>query len=136
MNAEIPSPKPEKITPKKIEAPQKTPTKKIPVKRKTPQSSAKAKAPKVSPAKPASKVKTELVSSAKEKVKNEDEMETDEAEDDTSKPNTSAKNDEKPKAHPFFSKPKPLSASDGALYDPGKANYHPIKDCFWKHGEK
>lgn len=133
MNEDIPAPKHEKITPKKTETPQKTPAKKSPVKKKTPKSSGKAKA---SPVKPALKVKTESVSSAKAKVANEEKMETDEPKDDTSKPNTSDKNDEKPKPHPFFSKLTPLGPSDGALYDPGKANYHPIKDCFWKRGEK
>lgn len=24
----------------------------------------------------------------------------------------------------------------GSEYNPAKANYHPIKDAFWKHGEK
>lgn len=48
----------------------------------------------------------------------------------------------KPKINPFFTKMKEVKlqssegTSDGSSYDPGKANYNPIKDCFWKHGEK
>lgn len=140
MKEEIASPKFEKNTPKKTETPQKSPAKKSPAKKKTPKSNgkAKAKATKASPAKPLFTAKTESASPAKVKVDKVEKMETDEAKGDTSKPNASAKSDEKPKPHPFFSKPKDSAGdkSNGALYDPGKADYHPIKDCFWKHGEK
>ena len=141
MKEEILSPKQEKITPKKTESPQKTPAKKSPAKKKTVKSSEKAK----TSAKPMAsffKAKTESDSPAKSKPIEKEKMETDETNEDTPKPNTSSPAEEKPKVHPLFSNKKDLKlqsaedTSNGALYDPGKAKYHPIKDCFWKHGEK
>lgn len=58
------------------------------------------------------------------------------------KPETSPK-EEKPKPvtiNPFFTSKKDEKSTgnkeDGASYNPGKTNYHPIKDAFWKYGEK
>lgn len=138
MKDEIPSPKQGKNTPKKTATPQKTPAKKSPVKKKSPKSNGKANATKSSSLLPFTKVKTESDSPVKVKVNEKEKMETDEANEDTSKLNTSDQKEEKPKSHPFFSGKKQSAedTSNAALYDPSKANYHPIKDCFWKHGEK
>ncbi|XP_055304150.1 DNA ligase 1 isoform X2 [Sitodiplosis mosellana] len=132
---------------KKTETPKKTPAKaatktpakkKTPAKTKTPKTNEKVTAKKASPpAKSPVKVKAEAQSPAKV-----EEEKTDEKMDTTSSPSPTKVKDEKPKPHPFFSKPKDIKlqtaddTSDGASYNPGKANYHPIKDCFWKHGEK
>lgn len=137
MKDEIQSPKQQKNTPKKTESPQKTPAKKSPVKKKSPKSNGKANATKMSPLK-SFKFKTASDSPAKVKADEKEKMETDEAKEDPSKLNTSDQKEEKPKPHPFFSGKKQSSAdtSNSDQYDPSKANYHPIKDCFWKHGDK
>lgn len=48
-----------------------------------------------------------------------------------------------PQINPFFLSSKQAkeqsvggAAPTGSEYNPAKANYHPIKDAFWKHGEK
>lgn len=48
-----------------------------------------------------------------------------------------------PPINPFFLSSKQAkeqsaggAAPTGVDYNPGKTNYHPIKDAFWKHGEK
>lgn len=88
------------------------------------------------------------------KVKNENSPSTS---TDQDKPSISDQSDDKiktesslspakktpPPVNPFFlsSKQKKEQPADGAApngseYSPAKANYHPIKDAFWKHGEK
>lgn len=148
VKQETPSPGKENATSKKTDTPKKTsakktatktPAKNTPVKKKSPKtaekSKATAKAKKASP--PATspfKVKAESQSLTKVKEeKDDEEMDT----------NTSAKDvkQEKPKAHPFFSKQKDIKLqttedTSGASYNPGKVNYHPIKDCFWEYGTK
>lgn len=142
---EVVSPKQEKSTPKKTESPQKTPAKKSPTTKKSPKSNGKAKAtaPKTSPLKTLFKVKTESDSPTKAKVEKSEKMETDQPNEDTPTPNSSETKVDKPKSHPFFSSKKDVklqsaadTATDGASYNPGKAKYDPIKDSFWKHGEK
>lgn len=112
-------------------------------KKNTPKSNGKAKTVKTSPVKTVSKVKTESNSPSKSKVENKKKLETDQTTKSTSKPSTPDEKEEKQKInHPFFTKQHDLKlqssedTSNGASYDPGKSNYHPIKDCFWKHGEK
>lgn len=134
----------EKDITKKTETPKKTPAKtvtKTPAKKTPAKASAKA-AKKTSPsAKSPAMIKTEAVTPAKVKEEKSDEK-SDEKMNTSSSPSPTKVKDEKPKPHPFFTKPKDLKlqtadeTSDGASYNPGKANYHPIKDCFWKHGEK
>lgn len=147
VKTEILSPKQEKSTPKKTESPKKTPAKKSPAKKKSPKSNGKTKAattaPKTSPFKTLFKAKTESSSPAKVKVEKNEKMETDQASEDTPKPSSSEQKVDKPKAHPFFTSKKDMklesasdTAADGASYNPGKAKYDPIKDSFWKHGEK
>lgn len=123
-------------TPKK--SPKKSPSKIAPAKKKTPKSEekSKSKSKKSSPpAKSPSKVKAEVQSPVKVK-----EEKVDEKMDASTSP--SQVKEEKPKPHPFFTKQKDIKlqmaedSSDGASYNPGKANYHPIKDCFWEHGGK
>lgn len=48
-----------------------------------------------------------------------------------------------PPINPFFLSKKQAkeqstggSGPSGTDYTPAKTNYHPIKDAFWKHGEK
>lgn len=132
-------------TPKKSSA-KKTPPKKTPIKKDSPKSNGKAKTKKASPVKSNIFVKTEVESPSKvevespSKVKVEKEEKNDSAEE--SPKEKSPKKEEKPKNHPFFTKQKDMKlqsveeTSNGSSYDPGKSNYHPIKDCFWKHGEK
>lgn len=149
MKQEVPSPEKEKENSKvnKNETPQKTPikkspekktpTKKTPAKKKTPKTNDKAKSKKASPIKSAFSVKTEKESPVKVKAESPAKEKTDES---TSK--TEVKEEKPIKINPFFTKQKDLKLqsseelSNGASYDPGKSNYHPIKDCFWKHGEK
>lgn len=148
VKQEVPSPEKEKENNivKKTETPKKatvneTPSKKSPAKKKSPKSAGKAKSKKASPLKAAFQVKTENQSPVKKektesptKIKSETEKEENTAKDEVK--------EEKPKNHPFFSKQKDIKlqsnddTSNGASYNPGKTNYHPINDCFWKHGEK
>lgn len=153
------SPKKVNDTVKKEESPKKSPIKKTPAKetpakktttkKNTPKSNGKAKTKKASPIKNDVKVKTEATSPSKvkkekeekeEKEVKDEKMDSDEKSTETRSPNV--KKEEKPKINPFFTKQKDMklqsieSTSDGTSYDPGKSNYHPIKDCFWKHGEK
>lgn len=51
-----------------------------------------------------------------------------------------ASESEKPK-EPFFISKKDTKSSgkeniEDLSYNPAKSDYHPINDCFWKHGEK
>lgn len=117
-------------TPKKTPN-KKTPTKKTPTEKKSLKSNEKAKAKKVTPKKSPSK--TESKSSSEVKVEEDDEK---------SETSTAMAKEEKPKINPFFTKQKDIKlqsaedTSNGSSYNPGKANYHPVKDCFWKYGEK
>lgn len=48
---------------------------------------------------------------------------------------------EKPKVNPFFISKKDTKMSvkenaESLSYNPAKSDYHPLNDCFWKHGEK
>lgn len=49
---------------------------------------------------------------------------------------------DKPTINPFFLNKKEIKVQQagagekGSSYNPGKSNYHPIDDAFWKHGEK
>lgn len=120
----------------------KTPQKKTP-KGKTPKSTDKSKktttksalkASTKTPIKSPVEVKKEIKS-----VATKTENEADEIAETSSKD----VKEEKPKPvaiNPFFTSKKAEKSSgnkeDGASYNPGKANYHPINDCFWNHGEK
>lgn len=48
---------------------------------------------------------------------------------------------EKSKVNPFFISKKDTKNSvkenaESISYNPAKSDYHPLNDCFWKHGEK
>lgn len=48
---------------------------------------------------------------------------------------------EKTKVNPFFTSKKDSKNSmkenvESLSYNPARSDYHPINDCFWKHGEK
>lgn len=150
VKQEVPSPEKEKEnnkgnktetvkkTPAKKTPEKKTPVKKTPAKKKSPKSSDKSKAKKATPLKSASPVKKEIASPVEAKTESPTKVKSEEKSTDVK---TEVK-EEKPKINPFFTKQKEMKlqstegASDGLSYDPGKSNYHPIKDCFWKHGEK
>ncbi|XP_031625448.1 DNA ligase 1 isoform X2 [Contarinia nasturtii] len=96
------------------------------------------KTPKKSPTKTSSKKKTQPKSDTKTKSKKTSPSPAKVKEEKMDTSPSEAK-EEKPKPHPFFTKPKDQATDgkpDDLSYNPGKANYHPIKDCFWKHGEK
>lgn len=140
--------KTEKKTPKKEKTPAaKKTTKKVSPKEKSTKKAEK-KAGKLSP----TKVKSEVTPTKVKAEKWPNTSTTSVGQDEPSTSDEKVKKEWTPSPakatpprpmNPFFMSTKQAkeqaagqAGPDGSDYSPAKANYHPIKDAFWKHGEK